>query len=237
MAGSVMPYMRGAAKNRRDTAREDYVGLMEGVLPNLMHLPYWIFHSADDRNEAVHPDDIATGHLKELEAKWPGKYEFVYDRIDGNGHALPPKGVGPILEWMAKKERVAYPAEVVWETWWPWKRQMYWLYAREPQDAWRFRAKVTAPNQVEVEATSKLVEGRTPPRELELTLLLSPKMFDLAKPLKVSDGKSVVFEGVPERSLWALLVSAARRNDPERWFEAAVTVTLPRRLWKDAWEN
>jgi hypothetical protein len=237
LAGSVMPYMRGTAKNRRDTARDDYLGLMEGVLPNLLHLPYWIFHSADDKNEAVHPDDIATERLKSLQAAWPGKYEFVYDRIDGNGHALPPKGVGPILDWMAKKERVAYPPEVVWETWWPWKRQMYWLHVREPKDAWRFHAKVVAPNQVEVAATTKLLQGRTEPKELELTLLVSPRMFDLAKPLRVTSGKSVVFEGVPERSLWALLVSAARRNDPERWFEAAVTVTLPRQTWREAWER
>jgi hypothetical protein len=237
LAGSVMPYMRPGVNNRRETARSDYLGLMEGVLPNLLHLPYWIFHSADDRNEAVHPDDIATGFLKDLQRQRPGRYEFVYDRIDGNGHALPPKGVGPILEWMSKRTRVAYPDEVVWETWWPWKRQMYWLYHPEPKDAWRFRAKVVAPNRVEVTATTKLLQGRTAPKELELTLLLSPQMFDLSKPLQVVHGKTVLFDAVPQRSLWALLVSVARRNDPQRWFEASVTVTVPRSLWKDAWEE
>jgi hypothetical protein len=237
LAGSVMPYMRPGVNNRRETPRSDYLGLMEGVLPNLMHVPYWIFHSADDRNEAVHPDDIATGFLKDLQRQRPGRYEFVYDRIDGNGHALPPKGVGPIVEWMAKRTRATYPEEVVWETWWPWKRQMYWLYHPEPRDAWRFRARVAAPNHVEVTATTKLVQGRTAPKELELTLLLSPRMFDLSRPLRVTHGKTVLFEGVPERSLWALLVSVARRNDPAQWFESSVTVTVPRSLWKDAWEE
>ncbi|MCE9637583.1 MAG: hypothetical protein K8T90_17940 [Planctomycetes bacterium] len=237
LAGSVMPYMKGEAKNRRDTKLSDYLGLMEGVLPNLMHVPYWIAHSADDRNEAIHPDDIATGHLKELQALHPGRYEFNYDRIDGNGHALPPKGVGPIVDWLSKKARVAYPDEVVWETWWPWKRDMYWLHCRDPKDAWRFHAKVVAPNHVEVSGTTKLVQGRTEPKELELTLLLSPKMFDLTKPLKVTNGAAVLFDGVPQRSLWALLVSAARRNDPERWFEAAATVRIARSMWRDAWER
>lgn len=237
LAGSVMPYMKPGVNNRRETPRSDYLGLMEGVIPNLLHLPYWIAHSADDRNEAIHPDDIATGYLKALQAQRPGKYEFVYDRIDGNGHALPPKGVGPIVEWLAKKTRTTYPPEVVWETWWPWKRQMYWLYHPEPKDAWRFRARVAAPNHVEVTATTKLLQGRTAPKELELTLLVSPKMFDLAKPLRVTHGKDVLSEAVPKRSLWAMLVSVARRNDPAQWFEAAVTVTVPRSLWKDAWEE
>ena len=236
LAGSVMPYMRPGVNNRRETPRADYLGLMEGVLPNLMHLPYWIAHSADDRNEAVHPDDIATEHLTTLHERWPKGYEFVYDRIDGNGHALPPKGVGPILDWMSKRTRVVDPDEVVWETWWPWKRDMYWLHVREPKDAWRFHARIVEPNHVDVTATTKLLQGRTEPKELELTLLLTPRQFDLTKPLRVTNGKTVVYEGVPERSLWALLVSAARRNDPERWYEAAVTVTLPRAMWRDAWD-
>ena len=215
----------------------DYLGLMEGVLPNLMHVPYWIAHSADDENEAIHPDDLATARLKALQVRRPGKYEFNYDRIDGNGHALPPKGVGPILEWMSKKTRVTYPPEVVWETWWPWKRQMYWLYAADHADAWRFRARVAGPNHVEVSGATKLLQGRTEPKDLALTLLLSPKMFDLAAPLRVTCGKATLFDGVPSRSLWTLLVTAARRNDPAQWFESSVTVKLPRAPWKDAWEE
>jgi acetyl esterase/lipase len=39
LAGSVMPYMRPGTLNRIDTPLADYQGLMEGVLPNLMHLP------------------------------------------------------------------------------------------------------------------------------------------------------------------------------------------------------
>lgn len=237
LAGSVMPYMRPGTLNRRETPLSDYLGLMEGVLPNLMHVPYWIAHSADDRNEAIHPDDLATARLKRLQARHAGKYDFVYDRIDGNGHALPPKGVGPILDWMAKKTRATYPSEVLWETWWPWKRQMYWLYAGAARDAWRFHARVLAPNHVEVSGTTKPLQGRTEPKEMELTLLLSPRMFDLARPLKVTCGKATLSEAVPARSLWAILVSVGRRNDPAQWFEGAVTVTVPRALWKDAWED
>lgn len=237
LAGSVMPYMAPGKLNRRETPRSDYLGLMEGVLPNLLHLPFWIFHSADDRNEAVHPDDIAVERLKQLAAARPGKYEHVYDRIDGNGHALPPKGVGPILEWMAKRTRTTYPDEVVWETWWPWKRQMYWLHVAEPKDAWRFRAKVVAPNHVEVSATSKPLQGRTEPKAFELTVLVSPRMFDLDKPLRVTCGKTTLHEAVPQHSLWAILATVGRRNDPEQWFEAAVTVTVPRTAWKDAWDE
>jgi hypothetical protein len=62
-------------------------------------------------------------------------------------------------------------------------------------------------------------------------------MFDLEKPLRVTSGKTVLWEGVPERSLWALLVTVGRRNDPAQWFESSVTVTLPREMWKDAWDE
>jgi predicted esterase len=239
LAGSVMPYMRPGKLNRRETPLADYLGLMEGVLPNLMHVPYHISHSADDRNEAIHPDDIATGRLKTLQARFPGRYEFVYDRIDGNGHALPPRGVKPILEWLAKKQRVTYPREVVWETWRPWKRQMYWLYHPEPLDSWRFHAKLgdTPGNSVEVSATTKPLESRKNPEKLELTLLLSPRLVDFARPLKVTSGGKTLFEGAPQRTLWALLVSVARRNDPAQWFEGHVTVDVPRTMWKDFWDE
>jgi predicted esterase len=243
MAGSVMPYMVDGKLNRRETPRSDYKGLMEGVVPNLMHVPYHISHSADDRNEAIHPDDIATGYLTKLAALCAARkpptprYEFVYDRIDGNGHALPPTGVAPVIKWMAKRTRAAYPDEVVWETWWPWKRQSYWLYHPSPRDSWRFTARVTAPNTVDVTATTKLFGDRETPKELDLTILLSPKMFDLTKPFKVTHGKDVLHDAPAARSLWAILVSAARRNDPERWFEAAVTVKVPRRMWRDAWDE
>lgn len=237
LAGSVMPYMKQGAKNKRATPVSSYEGLMEGVLPNLMHAHYYICHSADDENEAIHPDDIATGRLKQLQTLFPGRYDFHYDRVNGIAHALPTGGVKPILEWLAKKTRTTYPDEVVWETWWKWKRQMYWLYHPEPLDAWRFHARITGPNQVDVTATTKPAQGRENPKSLELTILCSPRMFDLAKPLKVTCGKDVLFEGPVPRTMWSLLVSVARRNDPAQWFEGHVTVTVPRSVWRDLWDG
>jgi predicted esterase len=237
MAGSVMPYMKEGSKNKRKTPVSCYEGLMEGVLPNLLHAHYYICHSDDDENEAVHPDDIACGHLKKLQTMWPGKFDYVYDRITGNKHGLPPQGVKPILEWLAKKERTTYPEEVVWETWWKWKRQMYWLYQDGHQDAWRFHAKVVEPNHVEVSATTKPAVGRENPKTLDLTILCSPKMFDFDKPLKVTSGKETLFEGPIPRTLWSLLVSVGRRNDPNEWFEGHVSCKVPRTLWKDLWDE
>jgi hypothetical protein len=237
LAGSVMPYMKEGTRNKRATPIEDYVGLMEGVLPNLMHLHYYICHSDDDENEAVHPDDIATEHLKKLQLLFPGKYDFKYDRITGNKHALPPGGVKPISEWLAAKERTTYPDEVVWETWWKWKRQMYWLYQDGHEDAWRYHVKVVEPNHVAVTGTTKPAQGRENPKTMELTLLLSPKMFDFEKPLKVTCGNETLFEGPIPRTMWSLLVSVGRRNDPNEWFEGHVSVTMPRSMWRDLWDT
>ena len=114
---------------------------------------------------------------------------------------------------------------------------MYWLYQAAPLDSWRFTAAVTAENTVDVAATSKPFDGRPKTPEMELTLLLSPKMFDLTKPMKVTHGNEVLFEGAVAPSLWAVLTSIARRNDREEWFESAVTVKVPRRMWRDFWET
>jgi predicted esterase len=236
LAGSVMPYMKEGTRNKRATPVDAYAGLMEGVLPNLMHLHYYICHSDDDENEAVHPDDIATEHLKKLQLLFPGKYDFKYDRITGNHHNLPPGGVKPISEWLAGKTRTTYPDEVVWETWWKWKRQMYWLYQDGHLDAWRFHAKVVEPNHVEVDATTKPAQGRENPKTMDLTILCSPKMFDFDKPLKVTCGRDVLFEGPIPRTTWSLLVSVGRRNDPNEWFEGHVAVVVPRQMWKDLWD-
>ncbi len=237
LAGSVMPYMRQGTLNRRETPLADYEGLMEGVLPNLMHVPYHIHHSDDDRNEAVHPDDIATGHLKRLQALFPGRYEFTYDRVTGNGHALPRSGVKPIMKWLAAQRRVTYPKEVVWETWWSWKRRMYWLFHPAPQSAWRFHGKLVADNHIYVTATSKPAPGRKEPAQFELRVLLSSEMVDLDAPIRITSGDEVLFEGPVERALWALMISAGRRMDATDVYEAYVDVQVPRTMWFDLWDG
>ena len=237
LAGSVMPYMRPGTLNRIDTPLSDYQGLMEGVVANLMHVPYHIHHSDDDRNEAIHPDDIATGYLKRLQQLFPGKYVFTYDRVSGNGHALPATGVKPIIEWLSEQERVTYPDEVVWETWWPWKRRMYWLYHPEPKSAWRFHGKVLGDNHIDLVATSKPAAGRTEPDAFTVRVLLSSRMVDLSRPVRITSGDKVLFEGVVPRSVWALLVTAGRSMDPTDTYEAFVDVEVPRVLWFDLWDG
>jgi len=239
LAGSVMPYMAPGKVNRLATPRSDYQGLMEGVLPNLLHMHYWIYHSADDPNEAVHPDDIAVERLKALQARFPGKYDFHYDRAENMKHALPKGGVKPILQWMFRHKRDPHPKDVVWETWWSWKDRLFWLHNRDHAEGWpwRFHAKITGPNRVEVTGTTKPTAGRTAPKEMPLTILLAPELFDLDKPLTVVSGGKTLFEGPVARSFWAMLVSIARRNDPRQWYQGAVEVKVPRLTWWDLWDD
>jgi hypothetical protein len=161
---------------------------------------------------------------------------FTYDRVTGNFHALPRTGVKPIIEWMAKQRRVTYPDEVVWETWWGWKRQMYWLYHHEPKRAWRFHAKVVGENHVEVTATSKPEAGRKEPKAFELRLLLSPKMFDFEKPLRVTSGGETIHEGPIARSLWAIMATAGQNIDAKHHYEGHLDVKVPRLQWNDLWD-
>lgn len=239
LAGSVMPYMKAGKLNRRDTPLGDYEGLSEGVLPNLMHLPMWVYHSEDDQNEAIWPDDIATKHLKRLQERFPGKYEFHYDRVNGMAHALPKGGVKPIVKWLTDRTRKAHPDEVVWETCRGWKDQMYWLHSRGHSDSWvwRYHAKITGPNQVEVIGTTALRGSTTTPKEMELNILLSPKLFDFSKPLKVTSEGTVLYDGPIGRDFWSLLVSIGPRNDPNQWYEGHVTVKVPRKRWWELWDD
>ncbi len=251
LAGSVMPYMKAGKLNRLETPLADYEGLQEGIVANLMYVKYHINHSDDDRNEAIHPDDIATGYLRRLQKIFKtsdgSKFWFRYDRVTGNGHGLPRprkgKGDDPgvlsvsdIIKWLGAQRRISYPQEVVWETFWNWKRQMYWLFHHEPDNAWRFHAKVVGENHVEVTATTKPEAGRKEPKEVDLRLLLSPEMFDFDKPLKVTSEGKTLYEGPIERSVWALMVTAGRRMDRKMYFEGHLDVKVPRKRWWDLWD-
>jgi hypothetical protein len=114
---------------------------------------------------------------------------------------------------------------------------MYWLYQDGHDDAWRFSAKVAGPNAIEVTATTKAIAGRAIPKTVDLTILCSPKLLDMDKPLRVTSGTDLLFEGPVPRTLWSLLVSVGRRNDPAQWFEGHVTVAVPRRQWADLWDS
>ena len=46
----------------------------------------------------------------------------------------------------------------------------------------------------------------------------------------------VLFEGAPERSLWAMLVTLGRRYDTKQWFEGTIDVTVPRKFWFELWD-
>jgi hypothetical protein len=60
------------------------------------------------------------------------------------------------------------------------------------------------------------------------TLLLSPEVFDFAKPVKVvADGRTV-FDGLVKKNLETVMKWAARDNDRTMLFAAEVTVKLPK---------
>jgi hypothetical protein len=63
----------------------------------------------------------------------------------------------------------------------------------------------------------------------ELTLLLSPDVFDFSKPVKVVADSQTVFDGPIQRSLATLMKWAANDNDRTMLFGAELRVTLPAR--------
>ncbi len=63
----------------------------------------------------------------------------------------------------------------------------------------------------------------------EMTLLISPDVFDFDKPIKVEADGRTVFEGKVQKSLETLLKWAARDNDRTMLFGAEIDIKLPAR--------
>jgi hypothetical protein len=60
----------------------------------------------------------------------------------------------------------------------------------------------------------------------EFTLLLSPDVFDLSKPVRVETNGQVAFEGPVSANVASLLKWAARDNDRAMLFAAELRVTV-----------
>ncbi|TET36073.1 MAG: hypothetical protein E3J72_09535 [Planctomycetota bacterium] len=175
-----------------------------GYVPNLKNTPIYFYHGSNDRQVPPGPDRIAAKVLEELKTKY-GPYDFVYKEYDGIGHGFPPGGLGPILQWLAKKKRDPYPKMIVWEPTRAYKNIFYWLKASGRRG--RIVAKIKG-NDITIS------EGSTN----GLTIFLNDKMISASKPVTVTAGDKEVFNGIVQPSVSALLETIADKADKEQFF-------------------
>jgi hypothetical protein len=191
------------------------VGVEEGILPSFFALPLHVYQSMDDKNVPPQANEFATAELAKWKERFPGGFEYRYDRTDGRGHAAPAEGYMPSLEWIAGHRRVARPKAFLWQPVLTWKRHMYWLHWGSPEHGALLEAKAVDGNAIEITTHegSHDVTG--------LSVLLGPPLVDLSKEVVVRvDGKER-FRGVVPRTLSTLLLTMPR-NDPDLLFDARV---------------
>lgn len=218
-AGAPRIYWR---TGKQDVDAEDVV---EGYLPNLRNLPFFVFQSLDDPRVKAPANVFACARLKEMHEKDPQGYEFVYEQVDGLGHGFPKKGPRPGLEWAASHVRNPRPSKIAWQPTRPWKDTFYWVRWKDPwinsvlvatADRARNAVDITLerPRAADAVRTEKEREERTQ----RISVYLDDRVLDLSREIVILvDGKER-YRGRPEPRLATLLRSCEEREDPEYGF-------------------
>jgi dienelactone hydrolase len=192
-------------------------GPAPGVCENLYNSRGWIWHSTDDKNVVVKPDQVCTQKLKELQGEHPGGYEFVYKEYTNIGHGFPKDGLGKPMQYITQKQRDPFPKKVVFCPTMQQKNQLFWFQINtvEPVTWYQpvFWAENDGKNTITVTGTKK-----------NFTIYFHPDMVDYSQPVKIIADGTEVFNGEIKSSMGTLLETAEKYYDPKMYFTAKVVV-------------
>ena len=145
-----------------------------------------------------------------MEKTSPRHYRHVGRASRPTGHGMPPKGVGPIIQWVTRHKRDPWPELLVWEPSRPWYRTFSWLRLRRtPFRAHGHGNRIVARrkgNRFDVEAGIGIED---------VSLLLPATLVDARKPVVVARNGEVVFEGFVLPDPRAVIETGWERLDPE----------------------
>jgi dienelactone hydrolase len=208
--------------------------VVDGILPNLYNLPLFVYQSLDDRNVPAAANVHACARLKELHASDPEGWEFVYEEVDGRGHAFPEKGPKPGLEWMASHARNPRPTTIRWQPCRDWKKRFYWLRWERPWIGCELVATVDAEtNTIEIviekprTATPQKTESERESFVSTLEISLDGDIVDMSREVVIRVDGAVRYRGTPSLSLPTLVRTAEEREDPRYVFAAQVGLDPP----------
>jgi predicted esterase len=196
-------------------AKEEYIAVSPGVLPNLYNIPLHFYQSGDDTNVYPQANDLAHRALQDIKKQFPDGFNFRYDRVEGRAHAAPEEGYLPSQKWVASHARVPRPRRFLWQPVLSWKRHFYWAYwARAELEATlEFRAGTDNVIEIETHAGSGDVSG--------LSILLGAPLVDLGKPVTIKVNGEQRFQGLVAPTFSTLLLTLPR-NDDDLLFDARV---------------
>jgi predicted esterase len=195
----------------------------KGRVANLYSTPMFFFHSVDDKQVPWDRLQVVVRHLEELKAQHPKGYPYLFKPYKNIGHGFPSDwNTQKIIEWVTKHKRDPYPEKVIWEPMRSYKQVFFNLYIKDPpalwgaKDAARIILEFKNKSLIEIKTENGAVVG--------LSVLLNSKQMLSKKPLSIYKNGKEVFQGIPEYSAWALLVSIGQNRDPEQYFMGAIPI-------------
>jgi predicted esterase len=154
--------------------------------------------------------------LAELHKEDPDGYPHWVKVYEGKGHWLDREDRATI-PWMAKNNRRTFPKKIIWKQDDVTHNRFYWLCVDDEHKA--ARTTVIA-----------ILDGQSidlqSPEVKRISVRLNDEMLDLDKPVKITSGGKLLFEGNVNRSVAILDKTLNERGDPKCVFSAEITVDL-----------
>lgn len=208
-----------------------YLEFEDALLPNLRHVAVLAAWGTDPGHKAANQcTSRAAGRL--AAAKHPDVTTHA-----GGGRAI--DGLGDVfLRWVAERRRVPLPLEFTYVLTDPRQRGAYWAEITAVKSTGNLRTVVigapgddgaerfavnTRPASVAVQVTAPDAVVVRATNVAELRLFLSPDLFDLTKPLRVTCGGRTT-PVAPAPSVATLIANFRRNGDPRRLFPAEITI-------------
>lgn len=222
-AGAPTVYWKPGAKDVEAQAVQD------GYLPSLYNLPLFVYQSLDDVQVKPAANIRACADLAALHATDENGWRFVYEEVDGRGHAFPDGGAKPGLEWATAHERNPRPEKIVWQPVRDWKKTFYWLRWNRPwlgsvltatvdREANTIRIEIEPPHGVMGERAEK----ERAEHVASLSVYVDDRLVDLDREVVLVVAGEERYRGIPQPSLAELVRTAEEREDPEYVFTRRV---------------
>lgn len=209
---------------------------MPSLLINLLHVPVYIVHGAQD---AVIPVEAARDADSRLEGL---HYNVLYREIPEMKHRFPLAETEKILNWFCAQKRLLYPKKIRFSTESTKYTSAYWLEILEFSEL----IGQTSGIQKDISGRPKRYEGLTVTASVDadikdtsneiyvaaheikaVRIYLDDELVDLERPLHVYINGKSVYRGKVERNLRALLDTVKKRNDREALFSAYLDFKVP----------
>ncbi|MCB9832621.1 MAG: hypothetical protein H6807_09105 [Planctomycetes bacterium] len=211
--------------------KEDIVKLQHGFVPNVRNLAMWYYIGLSDRNCMPGTYLYVADLLEELRRDDPEGYQEVHFKTyEGLAHSFPPGEPQAGIAFLEQQTRKAFPKKLVWEYCaWPFPRRddadkvtryqkthFYWLRCSNPFEQQVIRAEQEG-------NTFKLrFEGRTRNKEKGISIMLNPKMIDVAQDVVVILDGQEVYRGRPKPRLDVLVDSLDAKVDTTLVFDRRI---------------